>query len=77
MTNTPNNAARNITTVDGLEMNCMGRHYTFDMAPYKDGYIEILLLQNGEPRRMALCTHENDAQSIVDALRFSKEKGAI
>jgi hypothetical protein len=65
-----------ITVVDGLEMYATRRDYTFDINYHVDG-IEVLLLRNGEPRRMALCTHVNDAETILDALRFSKEKGEI
>lgn len=60
-----------IDTVAGIELKAVRRHYTFDIAKCKDG-IEVLLLRNGEPRRMALCTHMNDAEVILAALREMK-----
>lgn len=69
--------AGHIDTVAGLEMTCGVRHYTFDINfNHQDG-IEVLLLRNGQPRRMALCQHKNDAECIVEALRFAREEGKI
>lgn len=57
-------------TVAGIELFCghMGvdTSATFSYAKCKEGY-EVIMHFRGE-RRFALCTHENDAQVIVDAM---------
>jgi len=59
---------RQIDTVAGIELPLTARNYTFEIANHRDG-IEVLLLRNGKPRRMALCTHQNDADTILEALQ--------
>lgn len=67
---------KHIDTVIGLEMHATGRHYTFEFNICENRY-EVLLLINGKPRRMATCDHKNDADAIVDALRYARENGVI
>jgi hypothetical protein len=52
------------------------RQVTFGMAEIPQGF-EVLLLINGQPRRMALCTHKDDAISILEALNYVKGKGEV
>lgn len=47
----------------------MLRNQSFRMAATEDGAWEVLFCINDRPRRFALCTHEQDAKDILDALK--------
>ncbi len=46
----------------------MNKVQTFEVKELDGGNAEVLFLINGKPRRMAFCTHLQDANDIVDAL---------
>lgn len=46
----------------------MIQNFSFASAKLEDGNVEIQLKRNGVPRRFALCTHDNDAEVILEAL---------
>ena len=70
------NTDKQIDTVAGIELPAIARNYTFGILDCANG-TEVLLLRNGKPRRMALCTHRNDAEVILNGLNKLKQMGLL
>lgn len=52
----------------------VAKYVDFSWQPVGDQY-EVLFHINGKPRRFALCPHQNDAETIVDALQARYPQG--
>ena len=51
-------------------------YFDFDINQVGDNY-EVLFIKNNKPRRMALCTHKDDAEHIVESLKYAYANGII
>lgn len=54
----------------------MRKYVDFSYQLINDGY-EVLFYINNESRRFAFCTHKNDAETIVDALKTRYPYGFV
>lgn len=52
----------------------MRKYVDFEYEQTKEGY-EVLFYINNKPRRFALCPHKNDAEAIVEALKYRYPDG--